>query len=352
MVSMRDTFGKILVELGKENRQVVVLDGDLASSTRTSLFAQQFPDRFIEVGIAEQNMVGIAAGLACVGKIPFVTSFACFCTKRVYDQISVSVAYPKLNVKIMGCYSGIFTGKTGATHHSIEDIAMMRSTPNMVVVVPADAIELVGVLRFAAKYFGPVYVRIARDDYPILLSGHDGFRLGEYPVLRDGRDLSILSCGEMVSVALDAAEALGENRVEARVVNISTIKPANEEAIIAHARETGAFVTVENHLVIGGLGGLVSEILGENYPIPLERVGIKDTFCESGSNKELSEKYGLTKEAVVSAAQRVLERKSGILPKASSSLDTQKRESERSANKEERKAGGSRRILRNRKRAD
>jgi transketolase len=316
MVSMRDTFGKTLVELGKENREVVVLDGDLASSTRTSVFAKEFPDRFIEVGIAEQNMVGIAAGLACVGKIPFVTSFACFCTKRVYDQMSISIAYPRLNVKIMGCYSGIFTGKTGATHHSIEDIAMMRSTPNLVVVVPADAIELEGVLRFAANHFGPVYVRIARDDYPILLSDHDGFRLGEYPVLREGRDLSILSCGEMVSVALDAAEALSEDGIEARVVDISTIKPANEQAIIAHARETGAFVTVESHSVIGGLGGLISEILVENYPIPLQRVGIRDTFCESGSNKELSEKYGLTKAAVISAAQRVLKRKSIIQAKS------------------------------------
>ena len=318
-VSMRGSFGKALVELGKRNRDVVVLDGDLASSTRSSEFAKAFPDRFIEVGIAEQNMVGIAAGLASVGKIPFVTSFACFCTKRAYEQISVSVAYPKLNVKIMGCYSGIFTGKTGATHHSIEDISLMRSTPNMVVLVPADAIELEGMLEFTAEYIGPVYVRIPRDDYPNVLPSRNRFRLGEYPVLREGRDLAILTCGEMASVGVNASKVLQEeNQIQARVVNISTIKPANDNLIITHAKETGAFVTLENHSVIGGLGGLISEILAENYPTPLERVGVRDTFCESGSNKELSEKYGLTTQAVVAAAKRVLKRKGQEAPAYSS----------------------------------
>lgn len=308
-VSIREVFGKKLVAIGKENPNVMVLDDDLASSTKTSYFSEAFPDRFIEIGIAEQNMIGIAAGLSCLGKIPFVTSFACFSTKRVYDQISISIAYPKLNVKIVGCYSGIFTGKTGATHHSIEDVSLMRSTPNMVVIIPADVIELEGALNFAVEYFGPVYLRIARDEYPILLPADHQFRLGEYPVLRDGKDLSILSCGVMASVALEAAGALRQMGIEARVVNVSTIKPANERAIIAHARETGAFVTLEDHSIIGGLGSLISEILAENFPVPLERVGIKDTFCESASNNELCEKYGLTKEAVVSAARKVFERK-------------------------------------------
>jgi transketolase len=315
-VSIREVFGKKLVALGKENPNIVVLDDDLASSTKTSYFSQAFPDRFIEVGIAEQNMIGIAAGLSCLGKIPFVTSFACFSTKRVYDQISISVAYPKLNVKIVGCYSGIFTGKTGTTHHSIEDISLMRSTPNMVIIVPADAVELESVLDFAVEYFGPVYLRIARDEYPIIFPPHYQFRPGEYPVLRDGEDLSVLSCGIMISVALEAAEALREVGIHARVVNISTIKPANVENIVSHARETGAFVTVENHSIIGGLGGLISEILAEHYPVPIERVGVKDTFCESASNSELCEKYGLTKEAVICAARKVLERKLNPFKKA------------------------------------
>ena len=310
--SMRDSLGKALVRLARANDRIVVLDGDVAPLTGTSLFAEEFPDRFVEVGIAEQNMVGIAVGLSCVGKIPFVTSFACFSTKRGYDQISLSVAYPKLNVKIVGCCSGISTGKAGATHHSIEDISLMRSTPNMVIIVPVDAIELEGALNFAVEYFGPVYLRIPGDEYPIFLSVFHKFRLGEYPVLRDGRDLSILTCGITASIALEAAEALRETGIQARVVNVSTIKPANERSIITHARETGAFLTIENHSVIGGLGSLVSEILAENYPIPLVRIGINDTFCESGSNKELCEKYGLSKEAIIAAAKKVLERKSGI----------------------------------------
>jgi transketolase len=312
IVSMRDRFGKALVRLARANDRIVVLDGDVAPLTGTSLFAEEFPDRFVEVGIAEQNMVGIAAGLSCVGKIPFVTSFACFTTKRVYDQISLSVAYPRLNVKIMGCYSGIFTEKAGATHHSIEDISLMRSTPNMVVLIPADAIELERALDFAVEYSGPVYMRIPGGDYPLLLPPHHPFRLGEYPVLREGGDLSILTCGITASMALEAAEGLSEAGIEARVVNISTIKPANEGSILSHARETGAILTIETHSIIGGLGSLVSEILAENYPIPLLRIGIRDTFCESGSNKELCEKYGLSKEAIVSAGKKVLERKSGM----------------------------------------
>lgn len=312
VVSMRESFGKALVRLARANDRIVVLDNDVAPLTGTSFFAEEFPNRFIQAGIAEQNMVGIAAGLSCVGKIPFVASLACFSTKRVYDQISTSVAYPRLNVKIMGCLSGIFTGKTGATHHSIEDISLMRSTPNMVILVPVDAIELEGALDFAVEYSGPVYLRIPGGEYPILLPPLHKFRLGEYPMLREGGDLSILACGIAASMALEAAEGLSEAGIEARVVNISTIKPANDGIILSHARETGAILTVETHSVIGGLGSLVSEILVENHPIPLLRIGIKDTFCESGSNEELCEKYGLSKEAIVAAAKKVLKRKSGI----------------------------------------
>lgn len=319
--SIRDAFGSALVELGRSDPRVVVLDADLAEPTRTSRFGREFPGRFIECGIAEQNMVGVAAGLATTGFVPFVTTFCVFASKRVYDQVSISVAYPRLNVKMCGAYTGLFTGKTGATHQAIEDLALMRALPNMTVIEPVDAREAALATRYAAQIPGPVYLRIARDAYPVLPSHMvgqagawgegDGDANGRPPFMRartlaDGHDAAIIAMGTMVHTALAAREVLRERGVVARVVAVSCLKPIDEEGIVKAATDTGAVVTVENHSIIGGLGGACAEVLGEKYPVPLKRVGIRDVFAESGADADLARKYRLTADDVAEACLEVL----------------------------------------------
>ncbi|MGE5593104.1 MAG: transketolase family protein [Betaproteobacteria bacterium] len=325
--SIRDAFGSALVELGRSDPRVLVLDADLAESTRSAKFGKEFPGRFIECGIAEQNMVGVAAGLATVGFVPFVTTFCVFASKRVYDQVSISVAYPRLNVKMCGAYTGLFTGKTGATHQAIEDLALMRALPNMTVIEPVDAREAALAARYAAQIPGPVYLRIARDAYPVL-PGHmvgeagpssgeaDGGANGRPPFMRvrtlaDGDDVAIIAMGTMVHTALAAREVLRERGVAARVVAVSCLKPIDEESIVKAATDTGAVVTVENHSIIGGLGGACAEVLGEKHPVPLKRVGIRDVFAESGADADLARKYGLTADHVAEACLEVLAAKQG-----------------------------------------
>ena len=310
--SIREAFGDALVELGRENPKVVVLDADLAESTRSIKFAEEIPERFVECGIAEQNMTGIAAGLATVGYIPFVTTFCVFATKRACDQVSISVAYPRLNVKICGAYSGLFTGKTGATHQAIEDIALMRAIPNMTVLEPADAAETRLAVRYAAEVPGPVYLRIARDPYPVIFTG---LRLSDVPkakLLVDGSDIAIVALGIMAHAALEARDILSRRGVSAKVLGISCVKPIDQDGILKAAVETGAVVTVENHNIIGGLGSAVAEVLGEHYPVPIKRIGVRDVFGESGPDADIARKYGLTAEHIAQACQEVLEARESL----------------------------------------
>ncbi len=306
MVAVRDAFGKALVELGAENKDVVVLDADLASSTRTIHFAEKYPDRFFEMGVAEQNMMGVAAGLASVGKIPFVTTFAVFATKRVYDQITISVAYPNLNVKVVGAYTGILSGCTGATHQAIEDISIMRAIPNMVVVDPCDPEEISQVVKAIVKYKGPVYMRETRDEWPEVFDKNYHFEIGKAVEVRSGSDAAIIACGVMVQESLKSAEILEKENISVSVINMSTIKPIDKDMIIKSAKETGAIVTAENNNIYGGLGGAVCEILSEEVPTPLVRVGIRDTFGESGSNEDLLKKYKMNFDYIVSAVKKVM----------------------------------------------
>lgn len=309
MVAFRETFGKSLVELGKKNKNVVVLDADLASSTKTTYFAEEFPDRFIQCGISEQNMIGVAAGLASCGKIPFVSSFAVFVTKRPADQISISVAYPKLNVKIIGAYTGLFNGKTGGTHMAGEDIAIMRAIPGIVVIDPADVIELSQAVEVIADYYGPVYMRETRDEWPDVFDSSYKFEIGKAATVKDGDDATIISCGVMTSESLTAAEKLKAKGINVRVVNMSTIKPIDREAVIKSAVETGAIVTCENHNIYGGLGSAVAEVLVEEACVPMLRIGIKDVFSECGTNKELLEKFQMSSSHIAEAVKKVMERK-------------------------------------------
>ena len=309
MIAMREAFGKSLVELGKKNKDVVVLDADLASSTKTTYFAEEFPDRFFQCGIAEQNMMGVAAGLASCGKIPFVTSFAVFVTKRSADQVSVSVAYPKLNVKIIGAYTGLFNGRTGATHMAVEDIALMRSIPGIVVIDPADANELSQAVEAIAKYCGPVYMRETRDEWPDVLDSGCKFEIGRAVTIKDGKDATIISCGVMTSQALIAANNLEREGISTRVINMSTIKPVDRESVIKSALDTKAVVTCENHNIYGGLGSAVAEVLVEEAPVPMLRIGIKDMFSECGTNEELLKKFEMDSTDIIKTVKKVLIKK-------------------------------------------
>ncbi len=309
MIATRDAYGKVLAEIGQENPNVVVLDADLAVSTKTADFAKAFPDRFFDMGVAEQDMIGTAAGLAASGKIAFCSTFAVFGSGRAWDQVRVSVAYTRLNVKIVVTHSGITVGEDGASHQANEDIAIMRALPNMTVVVPADAVETERVIREAVKFYGPMYIRLSRPKTRVLHSPGYEFKIGKGEVLRPGGDLTIVACGTMVGPALDAAGLLEKEGKQARVVNLATIKPLDKELIVACARETGALVTVEEHSIMGGLGGAVAEVIVENAPVPLARVGLKDVFGESGKPEELLVKYGLTAAEIAKAALSVLGRK-------------------------------------------
>jgi transketolase len=307
--SQRKQYGRALVELGKERGDIVVLDADLSSSTRTADFAAAFPERFFNAGIAEQNMMDTAAGLAASGKTVFVSTFAVFGTGRCYDQIRQSIAYPSLNIKIVASHAGITVGGDGASHQIVEDLAIMRVLPNMTVIVPCDSPETYKVVKSIAKTKGPVYVRIGRSDVPTITDEATPFDVTRAPVMREGKDVTLIGCGIMVSKCLEAAEELLKHGVDARVINLHTVKPMDEKTIVRAARETGGVVTAEEHSVMMGMGSAVAMVLVENFHVPMKRVGIPDVFGESGACDELMGKYGLTVDNIVEAAHDVLKRK-------------------------------------------
>ena len=308
-VATRDAYGKALLVLGAEDPNVVVLDADLSKSTKTADFGKKYPERFFNMGIAECNLMGTAAGLATAGKIPFASTFAIFAVGRAFEQIRNSIAYPKLNVKIAATHAGITVGEDGGSHQAIEDVAIMRAVPNMVVLVPADGEETRQVILAAAKYIGPVYIRMGRLAVPLLFGEDYRFEIGKANVLSEGTDVAIMANGVMVSMALEAAEELAAEGISVSVVNVASVKPLDEETIVRIAKQTKAVVTAEEHNIIGGLGGAIAEVLGEKQPTPMVRVGLKDTFGESGRPQELLEKFGLTKAALVKAVHEVLAKK-------------------------------------------
>jgi len=286
---------------------IVVLDADVATSTKTSIFREAFPERFFEMGIAEQNMMGVAAGMASTQKIiPFAVTFAVFATKRACDQVSISIAHPKLNVKIVGSYGGIPTGKAGATHQAFEDIAIMRAIPNMTIIVPADAIEMKQAVRSCVEYNGPVYLRCIRCETPVIFGEDYKFEWNKGVTLRNGKDVTIISTGMMTSEALVATNILENEGISIKLIHLHTIKPIDKEILIKAAKETNCIITVENHSIIGGLGSAVAEVLSENYPTLMKRIGIKDVFGESGALDDLFTKYGLTSENIVKEVKELI----------------------------------------------
>jgi transketolase len=309
MIATRDAYGETLAELGAENVNVVALDADLSGSTKTGVFAKKFPERFFNMGIAEANMVGTAAGLAAVGKVPFVSTFAIFAVGRAWEQVRQSVAYPKANVKIVATHGGITVGEDGGSHQSVEDIAIMRAVPNMTVIVPADGVETKGAIRAAASYKGPVYVRLGRNKVPTVFPADYRFEIGKGCEMTPGSDLTFVTTGLMTAQALAAAELLRKDGISARVVHLGTIKPLDAEIVLKAARETGAIVTAEEHSVVGGLGGAVAELLVERCPVPLKRIGIQDRFGTSGKADELMKYFGLTPDDLVDAALEIRQRK-------------------------------------------
>lgn len=309
-LATREAYGKALVELGKENNNIVVLDADLSKSTKTADFAKVFPERFFNIGIAEADLMGTAAGLATCGKIPFASTFAMFAAGRAFEQIRNSICYPKLNVKIAATHAGLTVGEDGASHQAIEDISLMRSIPNMTVIVPCDDVETMAAIKAAAEYVGPVYIRLGRSSVPTLNDENTyKFEIGKAVRLKEGKDVSLFATGIMVSEAIKAAEILNEKGVNAEVINIHTIKPIDADMIVESVSKTGCAVTCEEHNIIGGLGSAVCEVLSENKPVPVIRIGVKDTFGESGKPNELLKHYGLTAEDIVKAAIDVIKRK-------------------------------------------
>lgn len=307
-IATRDAYGKTLVKLGKKYDNLVVLDADLSKSTKTALFKEEFPDRFFNVGIAEQNLICVAGGLSLTGKVPFASTFAIFATGRGFEQIRNSLCYPKLNVKIAATHAGITVGEDGASHQAIEDVALMRTIPNMSVLVPADGIETEKIVEAAFHYQGPVYIRLGRSAVPVIYDKKYQFEWGKASKLREGYDCSIIAMGIMVSKALEAADKLAQEGLKVAVYNMSSVKPIDVKAI-EEAAQAGCVVTAEEHLLAGGLGSAVAEVLSERCPVPLERVGIKDVFGESGKPDELLEKYGLTTSDIISAAIKAMDRK-------------------------------------------
>ncbi|MBQ8028940.1 MAG: transketolase family protein [Clostridia bacterium] len=302
----RDAYGKALATLGNERDDILVLDADLAAATKTGVFKKAHPDKFIDCGIAEGNMMGIAAGLATTGYTVFASSFAMFSAGRAYEQVRNSIAYPALNVKIGATHAGISVGEDGASHQCCEDIALMRVIPNMVIINPADDIEAQQAVFAAVEHDGPVYMRFGRLAVPRINSEDYKFELGKGVTLRDGKDVTIVATGLMVNEALIAADSLKEEGIDARVINIHTIKPIDKEILIKAAKETGAIVTAEEHSVIGGLGGAVTEVLCENYPVPVVKLGVYDTFGKSGPAVELLKIFGLDAENIAKKAKEAL----------------------------------------------
>lgn len=308
-IATRDAYGDALVSLGKKRNDVVVLDADLSGSTKTSKFAKAFPDRFFNMGIAEQDMMGTAAGLAVGGKLPFVSTFAVFATGRAWEQVRQSICYPNLSVKIVASHAGVTVGEDGGSHQSVEDIAVMRVIPNMTVIVPADGPETLQAIEAAAEHKGPCYVRVGRNKVPTLFGEDYKFKIGRAHVFNEGKDAAIIATGIMVAEALKARDLLKAEGIDAGVINMSTIKPLDAGAVIAAAKRCGAVVTAEEHSIIGGLGGAVAEALAESSPVPLVRIGVKDTFGTSGDGEGLLKHYGLSAGDIAAAVKEVIKKK-------------------------------------------
>ena len=308
-MATRDAYGDALVALGKKRNDVVVLDADLSGSTKTSKFAKAFPERFFNIGIAEQDMMGTAAGLAIGGKLPFASTFAVFATGRAWEQVRQSICYPNLNVKIVASHAGITVGEDGGSHQSVEDIAVMRVLPHMTVIVPADGPETLQAIEAAAEYKGPCYVRVGRSKVPTLYGEDYRFKIGKAHVFHEGKDAAIIATGIMVAEALKAREMLKAEEIDAGVINMSTIKPLDVIAVTAAAKRCGAIVTAEEHSIIGGLGSAVAEALAESSPVPLVRIGVKDTFGTSGDQEGLLKHYGLSAQDIAAAVKEVIKKK-------------------------------------------
>lgn len=306
-IATREAYGKALKDLASMNKNVVVLDADLSKSTKTADFKAVAPERFFNMGIAEANMMGVAAGMSTCGKIPYVSTFAMFAAGRAFEQIRNSICYPRLNVKICATHAGLTVGEDGASHQAIEDLSLMRSIPNMTVINPADAVETDAVIKAIAEIDGPCYVRLGRAAVNVINDKDTyKFELGKGVTLKEGNDLTIVATGIMVDAALEASEMLAKDGISARVINIHTIKPIDRELLVKAAKETGALVTAEEHSVIGGLGSAVSEVLTEEYPVPVLKVGVQDKFGESGKPNELLEAYGLTAKDIAEKAKKAI----------------------------------------------
>lgn len=307
-IPTRDGYGNALLELGETNPNVVVLTGDLAESTRVLPFWKKYPDRFVECGVAEQNMMGVAAGLAFAGKIPFVSSYAVFVPGRNWDQLRVSVCYGKANVKVAGAHAGISVGPDGATHQALEDLAITRVLPNLTVVVPCDAEETRKATHALAQHVGPCYFRFTRDKTPVITTKETPFEIGKNYVCAEGEDVTIAACGPLLAEALLAARELEKEGIHAEVLNCHTLKPFDDATLLTSVKKTGCCVTVEEHQVTGGLGGAIAECLGRNFPVPLETIGMPDSFGESGEPSELLEKYGMKAKHIVAAVKKAKQR--------------------------------------------
>lgn len=309
MIATRDGFGKELVELGKKNKKIVVVSADLEDATRAEYFKKEYPDRFFSVGIAEQDMVGMAAGLSLQGFIPFINSFAVFMTNRAYDMIRIDICYNNTNVKIICSHAGVTVGPDGASAQCLEDLALMRVLPNIKVVCPVDTIEAQKATRLFAEQVGPMYMRTSRAPLPVLTTQKDPFTIGKANVMRDGTDATIIACGIEVSEALKAADILKKEDINVKVVNMHTIKPIDEACVIDSAKATGAIVTAEEHQIHGGLGSAVAEVVVKNCPVPMALVGVQDSFGESGEPQELLKAYHLTDADIVEAVRDVIRKK-------------------------------------------
>ncbi len=308
-VSLRETYGKTLVELGRQNPDIVVLDADLCPSTMTRYFMEKFPERSFDCGIAEQNMVSIAAGLAASGKIPFASTFAVFAPGRCFDQIRVSVAQARLNVKLVVTHGGLSVGEDGMSHQAIEDLSLICSLPSFTVIIPADAVETAQAVKAAATHQGPCYIRLGRPKLPLVYTGDYQFELGKAVTIRPGTDITVIALGIMVAPALQAAGELATEGIDCRVLNMPTLKPIDEAAIISAAAETGSIVAAEEHLEHGGLGSTVAQVVAKHHPVPMEFVALKDTYAKSGKPAELLERYGLTTKHIAQAVRETIKRK-------------------------------------------
>ena len=308
-IATRDAYGKALVKLGEINKDVVVLDADLSKSTKTADFQKVFPERFFNMGIAEQNLMGVAAGFAAAGKIPFASTFAVFAIGRAYDQIRNTIGYPHLNVKIAATHAGLTVGEDGGSHQMLEDIALTRAIPGMTVIVPADGTETEKAVFAAAEMDGPVYIRLGRPGVPVIFDEDYKFEIGKAAIVEEGTEVTIFATGIMVSIAIEAGKLLAKENISAEIVNISTIKPLDKKGIIESVSKTRCCITCEEHNILGGLGSAVAEVLAENIPVPMERVGVEDVFGKSGSPDELLNAFGLTSENIAAKVKKVLQRK-------------------------------------------